>query len=177
MSEMVFRTTHWGETLFEALLRARGRHGWRFSMLEDTSGVHLDYTRLVAGALVLGRKLAEVTEPGERVGVLVPNVNAAAVVFFALQAYGRVPAMLNFSAGPANLEAAVITAEIKLVVSSGEFVQRAKLEPSVAAIGSHAKFLWLEELREQIGTADRLRGFLEGLFARRIHQAAPRGSS
>ena len=46
------------------------------------------------------------TEPGERVGVLVPNVNAAAVVFFALQAFGRVPAMLNFSAGPANLEAA-----------------------------------------------------------------------
>ena len=128
MSDMVFSTTDWGPTLFEALLRARGRHGWRFPMLEDTSGVHLDYIKLVAGALVLGRRFAALTEPGERVGVLVPNVNAA-VVFSALQAFGRVPAMLNFSAGPANLEAAVVTAQIKLVVSSGEFVAKAKLEP------------------------------------------------
>ena len=169
MSDMVFSTTHWGRTVFEALLRARGRHGWRFSMLEDTSGVHLDYLKLVAGSLVLGRRLAALTEPSERVGVLVPNVNAAVVVFMALQAYGRVPAMLNFSAGPANLEAAVVTARIKLVVSSGEFVAKAKLEPSIAAIGGQAQFLWLEEVRAQIGTAQRLRGFWDSLFARRIH--------
>lgn len=169
MSDMVFRTTDWGSTLFSALLRARWRHGWRFSMLEDTSGVHLDYMKLVAGALVLGRKLAARTEPGERVGVLVPNVNAAAVVFMALQAFGRVPAMLNFSAGPANLEAAVVTAQIRLVISSGEFVGKAKLEPSIAAIGGHATFLWLEELRDQIGTVQRLRGLWDGLFAYRLH--------
>ena len=107
MSDMVFSTTDWGPTLFAALLRARWRHGWRYPVLEDTSGVHLDYMKLVAGALVLGRRFAALTEPGERVGVLVPNVNAAAVAFYALQAFGRVPAMLNFSAGPANLEAAV----------------------------------------------------------------------
>ena len=91
MSDMVFRTTDWGPTLFAALLRARWRHGWRYPVLEDTSGTHIDYMKLVAGALVLGRKFAAQTEPGERVGVLVPNVNAAAVTFMALQAFGRVP--------------------------------------------------------------------------------------
>ncbi len=169
MSDMVFATTNWGDTLFEALLRARWRHGWRFSMLEDTSGVHLDYLKLVAGALVLGRRLAAVTEPGERVGVLVPNVNAAVVVFMALQAIGRVPAMLNFSAGPANLEAAVVSAQIKLIVSSGEFVGKAKLEPSIAAMAGHVQYLWLEELRDRIGAFQRLRGLWDSLFARRLH--------
>jgi acyl-[acyl-carrier-protein]-phospholipid O-acyltransferase/long-chain-fatty-acid--[acyl-carrier-protein] ligase len=170
MSDTVFRTTDWGETLFAALLRARGRHGWRYPVLEDAGGVRLDYTKLVAGALVLGHRLAAVTEPGERVGVLLPNVNAAAVVFFALQAFGRVPAMLNFSAGPANLEAAVVTARVKLVVSSEEFVAKGKLEPSVAAIGDHARLLWLEEVRAGIGTAARLRGLWDGLFAGAIHR-------
>ena len=145
------------------------RHGWRCPVLEDTSGTHIDYMKLVAGALVLGRRFAALTEPGERVGVLMPNVNAAAVTFMALQAFGRVPAMLNFSAGPANLEAATVTAQIRLVVSSGEFVAKAKLEPSIAAIGSHAKFLWLEDLRGQVSTGDRLRGLWDGLFAARIH--------
>ena len=172
MSDMVFQTTDWGPTLFAALLRARWRHGWRYPVLEDTSGIHIDYMKLVAGALVLGRKFAAQTEPGERVGVLVPNVNAAAVTFFALQAFGRVPAMLNFSAGPANLEAAVVTAQIKLVISSGEFVAKAKLEPSIAAIGGHARFLWLEDLRGQVSTGDRLRGLWDGLFAE-PHPPAP----
>ncbi|MEK0083541.1 AMP-binding protein [Benzoatithermus flavus] len=169
MSTMVFRTTHWGDTLFEALLRARSRHGWRYVAVQDTSGIQIDYMRLVAGAMVLGRKLAAETRPGERVGVLLPNVNAAAVVFMALQAMGRVPAMLNFSAGPANLEAAAVMAELGLVVSSAEFVRKGKLEPVVAAIGSHARLLWLEEVRETIGRMDRLRGFVEGLLARKIH--------
>jgi acyl-[acyl-carrier-protein]-phospholipid O-acyltransferase / long-chain-fatty-acid--[acyl-carrier-protein] ligase len=171
MSDMVFQTTDWGPTLFAALLRARHRHGWRYPVLEDTSGVAVDYMKLVAGALVLGRKLAQLTEPGERVGALVPNVNAAAVTFYALQAFGRVPAMLNFSAGPAALEAAVVTAQIKLVVSSSEFVAKAKLEPGIAAIGGHARFLWLEDLRTQVTTGDRLRGLWDGLVARRIHAA------
>ena len=175
MSDMVFQTTDWGPTLFAALLRARWRHGWRYPVVEDTSGTQLSYMKLVAGALVLGRRFAAVTEPGERVGVLVPNVNAAAVVFFALQAFGRVPAMLNFSAGPANLEAAVETAKIRLVISSGEFVGKAKLEPSIAAIGGHAKFVWLEDLRGQVTTADRLRGLIEGLYAGRIHRACRLG--
>ena len=170
MSDTVFRTTDWGPTLFAALLRARGRHGWRYPVLEDTSGVHVDYMKLVAGALVLGRRFAALTEPGERVGVLLPNVNAAAVVFYALQAFGRVPAMLNFSAGPANLEAAVVTARLRLVISSGEFVAKAKLEPAVAAIGGHAKLLWLEDLRGQVSTWERLRGLLGGLLAGPMHR-------
>ena len=170
MSDMVFMTTDWGPTLFAALLRARGRHGWRYPVLEDTSGVHVDYMKLVAGALVLGRRFAALTEPGERVGVLLPNVNAAAVVFYALQAFGRVPAMLNFSAGPANLEAAVVTARLRLVISSGEFVAKAKLEPAIAAIGGHAKLLWLEDLRGQVSTWERLRGLVGGLFAGPMHR-------
>lgn len=171
MSEMVFRTTYWGNTLFEALLRAKHRHGGGYAVLEDTSGVHLTYSKLIVGALVLGRKLAALTQPGERVGVLIPNVNAAGVLFMALQAFGRVPAMLNFSAGPAALEAAMITAEIKVVVSSAEFIKRGKLEAAVAAIGSHGRFIWLEELRDEIGWGARLRGLAESLFAGRIHRA------
>lgn len=171
MSETVFRTTNWGETLFEALLRARGRHGWGFPVLEDASSTKLSYARLVAAALVLGRRVAAETRPGERVGVFLPNVNGAAVVFMALQAFGRVPAMLNFSAGAANLAAAVETAEVRLVLASAEFVRRGKLEEAVAAIGSRARILWLEEFRQSIGRLDRLRGLLDGLRARRLHRA------
>ena len=170
MSDMVFQTTDWGETLFEGLLRARHRHGWSFPALEDLSGQILSYHRLVVAVMALGRHLATITEPGERVGVLLPTTNAAAVVIYALQAFGRVPALLNFTAGIEAMEAAVTTARIKHIISSAEFVRRAELETEAAALGNCAKLLWLEDVRAGIGLPQRLRALAEAVFlARLIH--------
>ncbi len=172
MSDAVFRTTDWGETLFEALLRARGRHGWGFPAVEDPDGRVLSYHRLVVAALALGRRLAGVTRPGERVGVLLPTSGAAAVALFALQAFGRVPALLNFAAGSEAMGAAVAAAGIGRVVSSREFVRRAGLEDAAAALGRRADLLWLEDVRARVGLPQRLRALAEAvLTARRAHRA------
>jgi len=48
------------------------------------------------GAQVLSRKLEQGTNVGENIGVLLPNSAGVAVVFFALQTIGRVPAMPQF---------------------------------------------------------------------------------
>ena len=65
MSDMVFITTELGPDPVRRRCCARAAAtAGAISMLEDTSGVHLDYMKLVAGALVLGRKLAALTEPG-----------------------------------------------------------------------------------------------------------------
>ena len=58
----------------------------------------------------------------------------------ALQAAGRVPAMLNFTAGPHNLVAACQTARAALVLTSRSFVEKADLAKVVEAIcagGAH----------------------------------------
>ena len=66
---------------------------------------------------------------------MLPNANAAAVAFMAIQAAGRVAAMLNFTAGAFNLIAACRTARIRTVLCSRGFVEKAKLEDLVAADG------------------------------------------
>jgi acyl-[acyl-carrier-protein]-phospholipid O-acyltransferase/long-chain-fatty-acid--[acyl-carrier-protein] ligase len=62
-------------TLFAALLDARDRFGGKKVALEDPERQPLTYSRLVLGALVLGRKLNGHTDPGERVGVLLCGAN------------------------------------------------------------------------------------------------------
>ena len=47
-----------------------------------------------------------------------------AVTFFALQTIGRVPAMLNFSAGAVNIGAACRAAEVKTILTSRAFVEK-----------------------------------------------------
>src|SRR5471032_1504833 len=85
--------------LFDALLDAAHRFGTKRPILEDQERNPLSYTDLIRASFALGRKLAALTSRGDAVGLLLPSSSAAVVTFFALHAFGRVPAMLNFTAG------------------------------------------------------------------------------
>ncbi len=112
------------------------------------------------GVGVLARKVAEISAPGEVVGLMLPNANGSAVTFMALQAAGRVPAMLNFTAGANNLVAACQTARIALVLTSRAFVERAELGEVVEALSAVVRLVWLEDVRESATRADKLRAAL-----------------
>ena len=83
--------------VFDALLGAARRHGASKPILEDQERRPLSYTDLVRASFALGRKIAGLTEVGERVGVLLPSSSAAVVTFFGAHAFGRIPTMLNFT--------------------------------------------------------------------------------
>ena len=91
---------------------------------------------------------------------MLPNANGAAVTFMALQAAGRVPAMLNFTSGAHNLVAACEETRIRLVLTSRAFVDKGKLQPEIEAIEAHARIVWLEDMRASTTTMDKLRAAL-----------------
>jgi acyl-[acyl-carrier-protein]-phospholipid O-acyltransferase / long-chain-fatty-acid--[acyl-carrier-protein] ligase len=116
--------------------------------------------------------MAQRTRRGEIVGLMLPSAAGAAVSFFALQAFGRVPAMLNFTAGSANLLSACETAEIRTVYTSRRFVEQAKLGEVAAALEGAVKLVYLEDLRGEIGGIAKLRGLLSAPFAGTVHARA-----
>src|SRR3546814_4601906 len=104
--------------------------------------------------------MARATRRGEMVGLMLPSAAGAVVSFFGLVAFGRVPAMLNFTAGSANLLSACRAAEIATVYTSRRFVEQAKLEDVAAALAGQVELIYLEDLRRRIGLAAKLRGLL-----------------
>ena len=166
MSGMMFATSDIDRTLFQALLDARTIHGAKAAAVEDAKRIPLTYDRLIVGARVLGRALEAGTALNEAVGLMLPNVNAGVAAFFALQATGRVAAMLNYTAGAANLQAACDAAAVKMVVTSRAFVEQAKLEAAVQRLeASGRRIIWLEDVAEGIGALAKLRGLLADRFA------------
>jgi acyl-[acyl-carrier-protein]-phospholipid O-acyltransferase/long-chain-fatty-acid--[acyl-carrier-protein] ligase len=130
----------------------------------------MNYRGLITASLALGRVLAERTMPGERVGVLLPTSRASVVTFFGLQAEGRVPAMLNFSTGPAAAQSACRAAEIGLVVTARKFVEKAKLDAMVTALASQATVLYLEDIRSELTVGARLRALVRSALAKPRHR-------
>ncbi len=168
--DALFRTAPRGSTLFESLLEARARHGGRRTFAEDVRGTRLSLDRLVLGALLLGRRLERETVRSEAVGLFLPNACATIAAFMGLQAIGRVPAMLNYAAGTANLLAALEVARIGLVLASRAFVEQARLGREIAAVESRARVIFLEDLRGELGLGARLRALLDARSARRFHR-------
>jgi acyl-[acyl-carrier-protein]-phospholipid O-acyltransferase/long-chain-fatty-acid--[acyl-carrier-protein] ligase len=158
-------------TLFEALGHAYRDRDTGKVIVEDALGTKLTYRKLILGAQVLSRKLETGTSVGENVGVLLPNSAGVAVVFMALQNIGRVPAMLNFSAGPVNVLAAMKAAQVKTVLTSKAFIEKGKLDKLMAAISAEARVVYLEDVRASIGTADKIKGLLAGTAPRVARQA------
>ena len=168
MANMVFRTENIDRTLFAALLDAANRYGKKSEIADDINYAPIAYRRLILGAAVLGRKIAARTQPGENIGVMLPNATGVLVTFFALQAFGRVPAMLNYVAGAEGMLSACATAQVKTVLCSRAFVARGKLDATVARMAEKINFIWLEDIRTEIGPADRLRGFWDALRPRTL---------
>jgi len=151
------------EPIFDALIAARERFGDK-EILEDQDRNPLSYTGLIRAAFVLGRKIAALTEPGERVGILLPSSAGVVVTFFGLHAYGRVPVMLNFTSGERNLKAAIKASGVKRVLSARRFVTQAKLEPLIDDLATVAEIVWLDDLRKTVGLQDKLFGLMAGFF-------------
>ena len=170
MVDSMFAAARIDTTLFDALLEAREQHGGGHLIADDLQMQPLSYRGLVTGSFALGSVLARSTRPGERVGLLLPTSRASLIAFFALQAEGRVPAMLNFSTGPASAIAACRGAEITRIVTARLFIEKAKLQALVAALEPHATIVYLEDIRRDIGTFTKVRALARSLRATPRHR-------
>src|SRR5262245_52022017 len=155
MSDLVFRTTSTDRTVTEAIIEAAQIHGMSRTAVEDPVTGALSYKRLLMGASVLGRKLMPLAAEGKAIGVMLPNANGAVVTVVGIMSAGRVPAMINFTAGLSNIRAACKATEVTTIVTSRAFVEKGKLDALVAALAQELKIVWLEDVRAGVGLADK----------------------
>lgn len=160
MSDLIFRTSNIERSVFEAVVDAARVHGLSRVAVEDPVTGTLTYKRLLIGARALGKKLTPLAEQGQALGVMLPNANGAAATLLGVMSAGRVPAMINFSAGAANILAACKAAQVKTIVTSRAFVEKGKLQPLVDAVATEVKFLYLEDVRPTISALDKLAAML-----------------
>src|SRR5262249_45684114 len=82
---------------------------------------------------------------------MLPASVACDTAFLALQIAGKVPVMLNWTTGPANLAHASRTMELKHIVTSNRFVDRLDEKGVRAVAPEGTQLLCLEDMRQAIG--------------------------
>ncbi|MBB4198312.1 acyl-[ACP]--phospholipid O-acyltransferase [Rhodoblastus sphagnicola] len=173
MSDLVFRTTDVKKTLFNSVVEAAAKYGKGRVAVEDPISGKLTYRKLLIGARALGEKLDGLAEAGAPLGLMLPNSNAAAVAFLGLTSANHPPAMINFTAGPANILAACAAAKVKTIVTSRGFIEKANLQALVDKVGEQIAFVYLEDVKAQVSARDKLRALLNAREP--IHDGDPEG--
>ncbi len=191
VSTAVARTkiTHWLRNqmvrlLFETEMRfapgdvpsaiaQRVRDRPNFKVLEDVTWKPLTYRRLALGAGLLAeqwqKRLAN-AEPGtrsaehQRIGVLLPNVNAMPVTLLSLWQAGMTPAILNYTTGPAVMLACTQLAGLKHIITARNFVTKAKLDLKPLEQAG-VQFHYLEDVRAGIGSGAKFAALVRSWFA------------
>lgn len=144
-------------TLYESMVAAVRRYGAADNAVSDPLTGSLSRKRVMIGARVLARRFARLGKPGQPVGLMLPNANGVAVAFFAVQGTGRPAAMINYTAGPANVAAAIRAAEIGDIVTSRAFIEKADLGHIMEAVRkTGATVHWLEDIRDSISFPEKV---------------------
>lgn len=176
ISSMVFDSYERDRTVFQAVSDAMKMRGHMFRVLDDTARKPQTFASVFLKSFVLGSLINKALPDDERVGVMIPTSSACAYTFYGLQAYGKVPAMINFTAGPKAVVSTCQTVGIKHVVTAHKVVQMAKLENLVAELEKNEiKVVYLEDLKSSLTLSDKLRGMLGALFPDYIYKKTSKG--
>lgn len=163
--------------IFSAILSASKEFGKDKIAIIDGDGTEVPYANILRGAFALGSALGKKMDKDETVGIMLPTGAGAVIGFCAVLVAGRLPAMLNFTAGSANIKSAMKAAKITKIISAHKFIELGSLEPLVAELEDSAEFIYLEDVREGLGLGDKIAAVLgpiiPSLFRKKPHYSKP----
>ncbi len=171
MSEMMFESSAYKQTLYQSLIDARKIYGSAHNIIQDLDNNKASYKQMIVKSYVLGDLISRETKFGEYVGLMLPNTVATTIAFFAMQAYGRVPTMINFTSGAGTIISACTTAKVKTIYTSRKFIDKAGLEDLAYKISEHFNVVYLEDLRDKLNIFIKLKGVIGGMFPNIYYRA------
>lgn len=145
-----------GDTLTTVFLAQLARAPDRPALADPLAGLR-SYRDLLTGILVLRPHLARLS--GQRIGIMLPASVAAVVAYFALLFAGKVPVMVNWTAGTRNIVHGLDLLGVEHVLSASPLI--AKIESMGTDLGPiRARLLALDELGKTLSRGEKLLGWL-----------------
>ena len=148
-----------GDVIAEVFLKTCDRMGSLIACGDRITGV-FSYRDFKRAALVFYQKIK--TLPGEKVGVLLPSSIGSYLSILSIFLSGKVPVMLNWTAGKLALSHALKISNFQSVITSKKFLDKIQLE-DLSEIED--LFIFLEDIKESITWKEKIKGLFLSFFS------------
>lgn len=137
-------------------VRTAARHPFR-RCLGDSLVVpqFLKYGEVLAGAMILARRLRPILGDEKMVGVWLPPSAGGAIANITLALLGKTSVNLNYTSSPEGVQSAIRQCGLRHVVTSRRFTGKVKIDP-----GPGVELVNLDDFAPTVGKFERLRHFL-----------------
>ncbi len=145
-----------GESLVEVFLNQAELNPARVVVADQTSGVK-SYRDIITACLVLSPIIKKLE--GDYIGIMLPASVAADIAYLSVLFAGKIPVMVNWTAGPRNILASLDAVGVKHILTAKPLVDRIGLQGiDLSAISG--RFCFLEQFREKISIFRKLIAWL-----------------
>lgn len=173
MTRMMYDTAKKDVNVFVGLLEAVQIKGRSHLIAEDMDRRPQTYRRLLLKIALLGAAFQKAFPREERIGLMLPNMLAGVVSFFALISVDKVPVMLNFSQGVSPLMSSIRTVGLKTLLTSRGFVEQAHLEDRITAMEkTGVDIVYLEDVVETVSWLTKAHGLWRYVWRIKPQKAA-----
>ncbi len=171
MVDSAFQSADYHKPVFQSIIDSVMRYGYSRAVLQDFDQC-LSYRSLLIRSFVLAEIIAKNTDYKERVGVMLPTSIGGIISICAMQAIGRVPAMLNFTSGASNVLSACNSSGVKLLYTSTKFIKTAHLESIIEFLEAGGiKIIYLEQLKPLITAKLKIKALIGSFFAQSYYDS------
>lgn len=141
-----------GQTIQEVFLASVERLK-DFMACSDQRRDAMSYKEFKKLALILATRFS--AYPGKYIGILLPACISIYIVVFALLLVGKIPVMLNWTAGVRTLNFATLLLDLDVVISSRQFLDQVQ----TLTLGSiDEKLVLLEDVKDSLKWSEKLKG-------------------
>ncbi|WP_164985108.1 AMP-binding protein [Ammoniphilus sp. CFH 90114] len=165
LEELAVKTTARNRNLFHDLVHAADKYGHERVIIEDIEKA-IRYKDLILGIYVLSNKLETLLQDQQKVGVFLPNSIGHVVTLFSLFRLGKTPAILNFTMGENSLKDCGEAADLKTILTSRKFLEKANLQGLVDSLAQSFTIVYLEDVRESLTIFNKFKGLIDSKFKR-----------
>ncbi|MGX6960937.1 MAG: acyl-[ACP]--phospholipid O-acyltransferase [Rickettsia endosymbiont of Pentastiridius leporinus] len=151
MVDMMFESSDYKNTLFASLIEAAKIHGFKKKIVDDFENNVVTYKDLILKSIILGELIKENNIFGKQLGLMLPNTTSTLITFYAMQFGGYVPVIINWSSGISTIINACKAAEIKVIYTSKQFIEKANLYDLITKLlDFDIKIIYLENFKDQV---------------------------
>lgn len=177
LANMTFESYNTNRTIFESIADSMHMAGYLKPIMEDTARKPIKFCGVFLKSFVLGSLIQKAVQDEKYVGLMIPTSNACALSVFGLHAYGKVPAMINFTSGPKQVISTCETIGLKTIVTAKKVVSMAKLDNLIEALTKAGiRIVYLEDLKPMLTFKDKLFGVFGALFPKTAYKKTSGGT-
>ena len=150
MTDLIYQTHQRGPTILHGIRRVGYTYSFSKILAKDLRFGTISVGSLLQRSFVLSRILGRTTPPDPCLGLLLPSSIPLLLFFLSVQWHRRLPALLNYSHSPIQMQTTCALAAIKTVISSRQFIALAKLDQHIALLQARGiTIIYTEDIQQQ----------------------------